>query len=220
MSNMSTIARYLLLVSASVLLAGCGDAQEPDSKPAKAKPNPRAGYFGQEESEQLNPAIAAYNEAAANYEQNRDACHARATRMQKAGRPEREAVKCELDDARRMVEGAAGVSDVVDGFEGDYRDECQEQLDEFRAFMDDHEQQWQAVHDDWERYAQGRELPQETLQKHVDAAIDGYFRYVERELHALSKPCYIKSDLEDAARQREQAEKGQKPEGSSGGGTD
>lgn len=226
---MRTIVTYLLLASASMLLAGCGEGTEaPDSKPTKEPPNPRAGYFGTEESDKLNPAIAAYNEAAANYERNRDACHARATRMHKAGRPERQAVKCELDDARRMVEGAAGVSEVVDGFDGDYRDECQQQLDEFRAFMDDHVQQWQTVHDDWKRYAQGRSLPQKTLQKHVDAAIEGYFRYAEQELGDLSKPCYIQSDLEEAARQREQAEKtatgekGKAPkgEGSDGGGTD
>jgi hypothetical protein len=197
---MNASKRILVAVVAPLLLAGCGGGDgDSDGNAKGARTVDRAGYFSEAESDAINPVLADFNTATANFETRHEACNKRADKLFKAGKPARATVQCHLDQSEAIVVAIEGVGGTLDKIEDDVlRGDCVEQLDDTRAFVDDFRNSWKTVHGDWERYADGKEVSSTLLDRHLTAAVEQGSEFVGPVLSDLTRACYTKADREAA----------------------
>jgi hypothetical protein len=190
--------RLLVAVAASLLLAGCGGGDDDSRKPAKVD---RTGYFSKEQSETLNPALAVYDTAFRALDTGHDACSAASTRLFDAGKDARVAVKCHLDQTGAVVEALDDLDAAFDEVDpSDFRAACAKQFASSTKFVDTYRVSWKAVLDDWERYADGKEVSTPLVQKHFNDAYAKSQKFSDAVVVALSNDCYTKADLAAAAK--------------------
>ncbi|HTI35703.1 MAG TPA: hypothetical protein VL422_18650 [Miltoncostaea sp.] len=196
----------LLMLAIAGLVAGCGgggdSAAAPATTPATTTaPDPRAGYFTQQESDAFNPPLAKLNAAAARYDRQVQACDREAQRLFNAGRPPRVAIRCHLQLIGALRDASRDVTRAARGIDGDFRPQCTRQLRRFVASSVAMQAAWEKNLDDWNAYARGDHaatlrIPTDgdRAQARTRAVLAGDSAIVK-----LSRACYTKADLDQAA---------------------
>lgn len=196
----------LLVLTVAALVAGCGGGGDSAAATATAPgtttaPDPRAGYFTQQESGALNPPLAALNAAAVRYDRRGRACDREAQRLYASGRSARESVRCHLRLTGAMRDASRDVARAAKGIEGDFRPQCTRGLRRFVATAAAMQAAWQASLDDWNGYASGDRAATARITADGDRA-QARTRAVlvgDSAVVALSRACYTKADLDQAA---------------------
>ena len=193
---MTNSLRLLCLMLGSLAIAACGgsDSGTSDTDQETDESDPRAGYFHEAESAKLNPQLAKFNAAWTNYVQSGNQCNKEAKRLFAAGSSQRASVQCHLQETQAMIKGTTAVRSAVSGLDGDYREACDEQVKDFALALDKLNAAWQRVYDGWTTYANGKPAPA-GLQQHSNTAGVQSRQFVDQEIPALTKGCYIASDV-------------------------
>ena len=180
----------------ALAIAACGgsDSGTSDTDQKTEESDPRAGYFHQAESAKLNPQLAKFNAAWTNYVQSGSQCNKEAERLHAAGSSRRASVQCHLQETEAMIKGTTAVRSAVSGLDGDYREACDKQVKDFALALDKLKAAWQRVYGDWTTYANGKPAPA-GLQQHSNTAGVQSRQFVDQEIPALTKDCYIASDV-------------------------
>ena len=201
MMSTTPLMRLVAAVAGSMLLAGCGGGGDDSSSDSgsDSRAVDRSGYFTEEQSETLNPALGAYEAAFRKLDTTNDACVRTANRLFKAGRDSKVAVKCHLDNTGGVITALEKVDAAFESVEdADVREECTAQLDETRTFVADYRDAWKTVQGDWQAYADGKQVSEPLTQRHFNEAYEMNSEFVTTALPELSKACYTKADRDAA----------------------
>jgi hypothetical protein len=196
----------LLVLAIAALVVGCGGGGDSAAAPATTTatttaPDPRAGYFTQQESGVLNPPLAKLNAAAARLDRRGRACDREAQRLFLAGRTARQSIACHLRLTGAMRDASRDVVRAARGVDGDFRPQCRKGLRTFVATAAGMQAAWQASLDDWNAYARGDRAATLRIPKDGDRA-QARTRAVlvgDSAIVQLSRACYTKADLDQAA---------------------
>ena len=195
--------RILALLLASLLLTACGGDDGGDDPKASSKGDSKAqsreGYFGEEQSDALNPSLAEYSKASDTYYKDTKACDAEADRLFKAGKGPRASVKCHLDMTKGLQASITGVRTKLDAIDGEFREECTAQREAFSTFLATYEKSVASLLADWNTYASGKPVPK-AITSHSKAVDDNAATMVNEQIPAMSEACYTKSDREAAGK--------------------
>lgn len=143
------------LLGATATACGGGDDSAGATTPATTAADPRAGYFGEEQSAALNPPLTALVEADRTWVADGDACNDTATRLFEAGATPRKAIACHLRLTTAMRDASRDVRVAARGVEGDFRPECVAELGRYRATVTRMAAAWQRTLDLWNAYGRG-----------------------------------------------------------------
>ena len=178
----------------SLVIAACGgsDSGSSDTDQKTEESDPRAGYFHEAESAKLNPQLAKFNAAWTKYVQTGNQCNKEAQRLFAGGASQRVSAQCHLQETAAIIKGTTAVRSAVTGLDGDYREACDEQIQDFALALDKLKAAWQRVYGDWTTYANGKPAPA-GLQQHANTAGVQSRQLVDQELPALTNGCYIAS---------------------------
>ena len=196
---MTNSLRLLCLMLSSLVIAGCGgsDSGTSDTDQKTEESDPRAGYFHEAESAKLNPQLAKFDAAWTKYVQTGNQCNKEAQRLFTGGASQRVSAQCHLQETAAIIKGTTAVRSAVSGLDGDYREACDEQIKDFALALDKLKAAWQRVYDDWNTYASGKPAPA-GLQQHANTAGVQSGQFVDQEIPALTKGCYVASDVAPA----------------------
>ncbi len=186
--------RLLCLTLSSLVLVACGGGDSGQSDSSMEGEDPRAGYFHAADSANLNPPLAKYNAAWTKYVQTGDACSKEASRLFAAGATPRAAVKCHFREIGAIIKGTAALRAATSELDGDYREACDMQIEDFATSLDAQKAAWERLNDDWTTYANGKAAPA-GIQQHADTAGKQSQQFVKDEVPALTNACYIESDI-------------------------
>lgn len=192
-----------VLVSA-VLLAACGGGDSDGSAKRDAKPDPRKGYFDKGESQLLNPTFATYDTAYNAYYDNAPACQKKSDKLAKAGKPERVIAACFIKANENYHAAVTGIRDALGEVEGEFRTQCDTQIDDFDAYLEKFEAALQAERANWDLYVARKPYPKLQPSVNVIQKLAGRF---PDEVRALTLPCYTKADRAEADAAAAKAEK-------------
>ena len=113
----------------------------------------------------------------------------------RGGASQRVSAQCHLQETERRSSKVRPPCDRPwGGLDGDYREACDEQVKDFALALDKLKAAWQRVYDDWNTYASGKPAPA-GLQQHANTAGVQSGQFVDQEIPALTKGCYIASDV-------------------------
>jgi hypothetical protein len=184
-------SRLLLISLVCLALAACGgndSTQETDEAS-----DPRAGYFHETESSNLNPPLAQYKAAWIKYTQDPDACNKEAARLFAAGASPRKAVQCHFRENQALIDATTTFRAAVSKLDGDYRAGCVTQIKRFAAALDKVNMARQRVLSDWKAYASSGVVPAKIQQRSAEADVLTQ-RIVDKDLPELKNACYTGAD--------------------------
>lgn len=150
----------LVLALAVATAAACGGDGEADAAAtvttaAPAAVDPRAGYFGADESAALNPPLAALSAADRTWLADADACNDEAVRLFDAGVPPRRAIACHVRLTAGMRDASRELRVAVGEVEGEFRPACVRELGRYRATVTRLAASWQRTLGLWNAYGRG-----------------------------------------------------------------
>ncbi|MBA2567975.1 MAG: hypothetical protein H0V11_01375 [Actinobacteria bacterium] len=188
--------RLCCLVLTCLALTACGGGSSENTSATSAEPktDTRAGYFHEQESLTLNPAIKKYQDAAAAYERGQTACNEAAVKLYNKGASPRDSVKCHFRETQTMLIAIAGVRGAVGKLNGEYRTACDSRIKRFATFLDKMKASWRRVHSDWTAYAINRPVPVATLNRDARTTGKLSYQFLKGEIPALAKACYTPAD--------------------------
>jgi hypothetical protein len=194
--RMTTSLRLLCLMVSSFALAACGGggSGQSDTETEAQKVDPRAGYFHAADSAKLNPPLAKHQAVWREYTQTLDACNKEVSRLLGAGAAPRAAVKCHFRGVGAIIKSVTAWRATVNELDGDYRAACDKQIKHFATTLDTLKAAWQRYRDDWTTFANTKAQPA-GMQQHLDTAEKQGRQVVEDEIQALTRACYIESDI-------------------------
>ena len=183
----------------SLAIAACGgsDSGTSDTDQKTEEGDPRAGYFHEAESAKLNPQLAKFSAAWTKYVQTGNLCNEEAQRLFSGGASQRVSAQCHLQETAAIIKGTTAVRSAVSGLDGDYREACDQQVKDFAVALDKLKAAWQRVHSGWTTYASGQPAPA-GLQQHSNTAGVQSQQLVDQQIPALTRGCYIASDVAQA----------------------
>ena len=184
------LAAFALLCLA---LAGCGGSNSGADVEAGETGDPREGYFHETESDALNPPIGKLQAAWTAYTKNADPCDRRAQQLFAQGASPRKSVQCHLRANQALLDATTGIQTAVAGLDGDYRTQCDAQIQAFTAALERLEAARQKVLEHWNAYATSGEVAAD-IQEDVTAADDASQELLEDEVQSLSDACYTEAD--------------------------
>lgn len=187
--------RICIVAALATVVTACGgggSADDTGGASKDAEPVDRAGYFTEDESEQLNPALTTWNEVSDDYYASSEECTAEAERKFKDGATPRAAVACHLRGVGAMIDAIANLEAVVGSLDGAWREPCTKQIEQFTEFLAEHRAAWETLRGDWQAYASGKPTPQ--IAAHSKAADATNATFVEDMIPAISEGCYTEAD--------------------------
>jgi hypothetical protein len=184
-------SRLLLISLACLALVACGGNDS--TQEADEASDPRAGYFHETESSNLNPPLAQYQAAWTKYTQHPDACNKEAARLFAAGASPRKAVQCHVRENQALIDATTTFRAAVSELDGDYRAACVTQIKRFAAALDKVNMARQRVLSDWNAYASSGVVPAKIQQRSAAADVLTQ-RIVEKDLPGLKSACYTEAD--------------------------
>ena len=188
---LSLTSRLFLISLACLTLVACGGN---DSTPeAEETSDPRAGYFHETESMNLNPPLAEYRAAWTEYTQDPDACNKEAARLFAAGASPRKAVQCHVRENQALIDATTAFRAAVSELDGDYRAACVTQIKRFAAALDKVNMARQSFLSDWKAYASSGVVPAKIQQRSTAADVLTQ-RILEKDLPGLESACYTEAD--------------------------
>lgn len=188
-----------LVVATATACGGDGDSGAATTAAATAA-DPRAGYFGEDESAALNAPLSAFAAADRRWVAGGDACNDEAGRLFDAGATPREAIACHLRRSTAMRDTSRDVRIAVVGIEGDFRPECVAELARYRATVTSMAASWQRVLGLWNAYGRGAAGQGDRITAAGDRAQDLTRSFIDEGEagKALTVACYTEADRAEA----------------------
>lgn len=209
---MNKALAFLATLLCVIFLTGCGSQdkkEDPDTSSAKPsqkddqpkeEKDPREGYFHEKESQKLNPLLTDYVAAQKLMLDPKvlKACNERAEKLYNQGK-RRQSVQCHIDLTDNMIKTLTSLKTAFAQIGGQYIPACDKQRQVLDKFLTRDIELWNVVRTDWSSYQEGDDARVQKVQRNTDAAIALDNKLTQTQIPAVTKACYIASDVANPA---------------------
>ena len=191
--------RPVLLTLTCLALTACGGSGSAEDDPGTTSQatDPRAGYFHETESMNLNPPLKQYDTAQKKHSQGNDACNKEASRLYAAGATPRKSVQCHFRRNKALIDANAKLRAAVSQLDGDYRAVCDTQIKRLSAALGKVNAALLQVRKDWNVYSNSGSAPSK-LTRDNRAADIAFQQILDQDVSKLSTACYTAADRAEA----------------------